>query len=94
MHELEQYLWSLTVDDVKDLKRKLELSGTCKNKRDFIEIIMAFYRTPNWLEDYFSTLEGFDKEYATLMIQEDFNPIYEEVRDFSKINVTLFKKME
>lgn len=79
MKEVEDRLWELTVDDLKEHCKKLGIkSGSIKKQT--IQNIMMFYNTENWLEDYFKNLQGFDKEYTYLIVQHNFVPIAKDVK--------------
>ena len=78
MKEVEERLWQLTVDDLKKHSRKLG-TKVGANKQITIENILKFYQNENWLEEYFKTLDGFDKEYTYLIVQQNFTPISSEV---------------
>lgn len=79
MNEIESRLWQLTVEDLKRHCKKLEIKAG-NIKEETIKKIMFFYQDEGWLEDYFKTLKGFDKEYTYLIVQENFVPISMEVR--------------
>lgn len=83
MKEVEERLWQLTVDELKVHCKKLGIKAG-GIKQDTIERILVFYHQENWLEEYFASLEGFDKEYTYLLVQQNFVPISSEVRSLRK----------
>lgn len=83
MKEIEECLWQLTVPDLQKHCKKLGIkSGSIK--QDTIKNILEFYSQEGWFEEYFETLEGFDKEYTELIVKENFVPISSEVRELRK----------
>lgn len=79
MKEIEICLWQLTVTDLQEHCKKLGIKSG-KIKQETIEKIMIFYQQETWLEDYFQTLQGFEKEYTELIVKENFVPVSSEVK--------------
>lgn len=80
MKELEDYLWSLSVSALCEHKKKMGIVGCKDVKYKMIDRIMEIYKKEGWLEEYFQTLEGFDKAHAYLIVQHNFNPSPSDVR--------------
>ena len=79
MNELKEFLdYKFTAEDLKEHCRKLGIKVPSR-KFEIEDAIISFYSQPNWLEEYYKSLSGYELEYTNLLVKQNFHPIEEDV---------------